>query len=131
MNKRFNDSRQMISEMKSMLKSKPEQRGLFEGLVYGDEDDESMMVDYNQPEDGQKRQDYDDLRYNCEETGMRKNNPLDENPEITKLITGIRVQTLNGLAKLADTPESTQYELLKKIFLLIDKAVEEKVNIEK
>ena len=32
------------------------------------------------------------------------------------------------LTKLASNPESSQYELLKKIFLLIDKAVEDKIE---
>ena len=55
-------------------------------------------------------------------------NPLDGDPEISKLITNIRVQTLQGLTKLAENPESAQYELLKKIFLLVDKAVEDKID---
>ena len=61
----------------------------------------------------------------------QEQNPLDGDPEITKLITSIRVMTLKGLTKLANNPETAQYDLLKKIFLQIDKSVEDKINPEK
>ena len=34
--------------------------------------------------------------------------------------------SINGLAKLADNPDDPNYEMLKKIFLMLDKAVTEK-----
>lgn len=134
MYKNQNNSRQLISEMRLMLATKPTRRGLLEGLVYG-EDGEEMMggtpeqemggapeqeMNQQMPQGGQQMQ-----------QGSEEVNPLDEDPEIAQLITGIRVQTLQGLTKLAENPESAQYELLKKIFLLVDKAVEDKVNPEK
>lgn len=99
-----------------------------EGLVYGEtpdggQDEErpmgSQMHDAEEP--GMERR-----------TGMGKApdgaepNAFDEDPEISKLLINIRIQTLKGLEKLAAKPDTAQYEMLKKIFLLIDKSVEEK-----
>lgn len=42
------------------------------------------------------------------------------------LLSDIRKKAINGMAKLADTPEDPNYEMLKKIFLMLDKAVSEK-----
>lgn len=43
-----------------------------------------------------------------------------------KLLADIRKMSINGLAKLADNPDDPNYEMLKKIFLMLDKAVTEK-----
>jgi hypothetical protein len=43
-----------------------------------------------------------------------------------ELLSDIRKKAINGMAKLADTPEDPNYEMLKKIFLMLDKAVSEK-----
>lgn len=144
MNRQYVNSRNLISEMRLMLNTKPRKQGLLEGLVYG-EDGEEMMNDGGKPQMGPSEQpgmgqDMNDFGQSdgMEQQGMRQRgaqmgetNPLDEDPEIAQLITGIRVQTLQGLTKLAENPESAQYELLKKIFLLVDKAVEDKVDPEK
>ena len=121
-----NNSRILISEMRSMLKPN-KRKGLFEGLVYGESDEELNDMGI---EDEQIKQEDEKLQQQSpnKQTEIRNNNPLDEDPEITKLITNIRVETLQGLTKLASNPESSQYELLKKIFLLIDKAVEDKIE---
>ena len=120
MNKKKSNTKSLIAEMHDMLRSKPSQRLTVEGLVYGEDGDEMMANDM----------DYNEENENPMPT-EQESNPLDEDPAITKLITSIRVQTLQGLTKLAQNPESAQYELLKKIFLLIDKAVEDKVEVEK
>mgnify|MGYP004448554203 CR=1 FL=1 len=57
-----------------------------------------------------------------------ESNPMDEDPEIAKILDNSRKTALDGLRKLADHPEMSQYELLKKIFMLIDKSVEDKKN---
>lgn len=125
-------TRELISEMRQMLGPS---KMTCEGLVYGEDGDEMM---YDKPAMGN------------EETGVEQpveqpvgqmggmaganpgeENPLDGDPEITKLITNIRVLTLKGLTKLANNPETAQYDLLKKIFLQIDKSVEDKLNPEK
>lgn len=45
-------------------------------------------------------------------------------PEIQDLIANIRVSVLDGLRKLAKHPESPQYDMLKKVYNIIDKSVE-------
>lgn len=42
------------------------------------------------------------------------------------LLSDIRKKSLKGMAMLADTPEDPNYEMLKKIFLMLDKGVSEK-----
>ena len=134
-----NDSKQLISEMKEMLNKSSKRKMTLEGLVYG-EDGEEMMNDQmgapapegNAPMPGAPEQ-QGQMQGQAQMPGMENKEPnaLDGDPEITKLITNIRVQTLEGLRRLAETPESPQYDLLKKIFLLVDKAVEDKVDPEK
>jgi hypothetical protein len=63
----------------------------------------------------------DDMDY--QETPMREpSNDMDAEA----LLSDIRKKAINGMAKLADTPEDPNYEMLKKIFLMLDKAVSEK-----
>ena len=54
--------------------------------------------------------------------------PIEEPQEAgaEKLLADIRKMSINGLAKLADNPDDPNYEMLKKIFLMLDKAVTEK-----
>lgn len=131
---RNDNTRQLISEMKEMLNKSARRRITLEGLVYGEDGEEMMNDQMGQmgPEGGMRP----DASAQPQGNGQQMNqemetNPLDEDPEVAKLITNIRVSTLEGLRKLAQNPESAQYELLKKIFLLVDKAVEDKVNPEK
>ena len=137
MNKNYGDSRQLISEMKEMLNMTKGKKLTLEGLVYG-EDGEEMMNDpmTDVPQEGGMPAEAPAQPQPQQSQGQQMNheqevNPLDEDPEVAKLITNIRVSTLEGLRKLAQNPESAQYELLKKIFLLVDKAVEDKVSPEK
>ena len=44
----------------------------------------------------------------------------------TDVIENIREVALKGMVKLCKNPDSPQYELLKKIFLLIDKSNEKR-----
>ena len=118
------NTRELISEMRQMLGPS---KMTCEGLVYGEDGDEMM---YDKPAVGEEQigtEQMDGMG------GMNpdEQNPLDGDPEITKLITNIRVLTLKGLTKLANNPETAQYDLLKKIFLQIDKSVEDKINPEK
>ena len=54
--------------------------------------------------------------------------PIEEPQDMgaDKLLADIRKMSINGLAKLADNPDDPNYEMLKKIFLMLDKAVTEK-----
>ena len=128
--KNINKTQNLISEMREMLYPRQDIFSLMnEGLVYGEDGEEfiggenemSMEEPQNIPQQQQPMN-------NQPQQPMGEQNPLDGDPEISKLITNIRVQTLQGLTKLAENPESAQYELLKKIFLLVDKAVEDKID---
>lgn len=139
------DTKQLISEMRQMLGTK---RMTVEGLVYG-EDGEEMMggnemggnggspeaaaaPEAAAPEaDAAAAQEMGSQNQQIPGMNPKEENPLDGDPEITELITNIRVMTLKGLTKLANNPETAQYDLLKKIFLQIDKSVEDKIDPEK
>lgn len=128
-----NGTRQLIEEMRSMLDSSSHRRLTLEGLVYGEDGEEMMSDGQTQPVDGPMGGDEEmqaPIQGQEQAAAPSEANPLDEDPKITQLITNIRVQTLQGLTALAENPESSQYELLKKIFLMIDKAVEDKVEEE-
>lgn len=138
MNNTNDNTRQLISEMKEMLNMRKGKKLTLEGLVYGEDGEEMMNDQMGQvpPDDGMPADAQAQPQPQAQPQGQQMNqeqqvNPLDEDPEVAKLITSIRVSTLEGLRKLAQNPESAQYELLKKIFLLVDKAVEDKVNPEK
>lgn len=141
--KNYNTTSQLISEMRYMLANNrpmPRRKMTLEGLVYGEDGEEMMGDDMDMDMDNggmeaQGRQHGGQMPQQQQQQqmgGMQgEENPLDGDPEITQLITNIRVETLQGMTKLAENPESAQYELLKKIFLLVDKAVEDKVDPEK
>lgn len=142
MNNTNDNTKQLISEMKEMLNMTKGKKLTLEGLVYGEDGEEMMNDQMGQmpPEGGMPEeapaQPQQQAQPQAQPQGQQMNpeqevNPLDEDPEVAKLITDIRVSTLEGLRKLAQNPESAQYELLKKIFLLVDKAVEDKVSPEK
>ena len=142
MNNTNDNTKQLISEMKEMLNMTKGKKLTLEGLVYGEDGEEMMNDQMGQmpPEGGMSAeapaQPQQQTQPQAQPQGQQMNpeqevNPLDEDPEVAKLITDIRVSTLEGLRKLAQNPESAQYELLKKIFLLVDKAVEDKVSPEK
>ena len=134
------NSKNLINEMRQLLN--PTKKLTLEGLVYGEDGEEMMGNDAMPPQEGGMGEPTGEPGMAPEQNGMApqgnpmeqgqvEENPLDGDPEITKLITNIRVQTLQGLTKLAQHPETAQYELLKKIFLLVDKSVEDKLDPEK
>ena len=82
----------------------------------------------------------EDMAYGDEDMDMMDDEPMEEPMEepmdapveepqgagAEKLLADIRKMSINGLAKLADNPDDPNYEMLKKIFLMLDKAVSEK-----
>lgn len=130
----MDDSRIMLDEMRRLLNNTSKKRLTVEGIVFG-EDGEEMLGDgqgfERMNDEDMKSNQMDQMDQMQQMSGEKEANPLDGDPEISNLITKIRVMTLQGLTKLANNPESAQYELLKKIFLLVDKAVEDKVDPEK
>ena len=82
----------------------------------------------------------EDMAYGDEDIDVMDDEPMEEPMEepmdapveepqgagAEKLLADIRKMSINGLAKLADNPDDPNYEMLKKIFLMLDKAVTEK-----
>ena len=82
----------------------------------------------------------DNMAYENDDMDMMDDEPMEEPIEepmespveepqdmgADKLLADIRKMSINGLAKLADNPDDPNYEMLKKIFLMLDKAVTEK-----
>ena len=45
-------------------------------------------------------------------------------PEIKSILSNIRLAVIKGLAKLAEKPETVEYDTLKKILGIVDKPIE-------
>ena len=108
------DSKQLISEMKQLL-SKP--KLTVENMIFSDVNEE----DFENPDefnDGYEE------RETMKEVPEKNANPVD----VTDTINKIRQLALQAIAKLADDPTSEQYQLLKKVWNLVDKAFENKNN---
>lgn len=56
-------------------------------------------------------------------------NEMANDPEIMEMLSNIRVAVIQGLAKLANRPETVEYSLMKKVLQLIDKQVETQEKI--
>lgn len=55
--------------------------------------------------------------------------PIEEKGmDVDKFLDDIRKQSLKGMAQLADNPLSEQYQTLKKVWQIVDKAAEIKQN---
>lgn len=100
-------------------------KSLKEGVLYNEEYD-NLEDDMMEPEMGSEEipQDEEGVemgseieRVGTEEEGMAQ---LDEMGAIDQ----IREITLKGMTKLCKTPEDAQYQALKKIFQMCDKAVD-------
>lgn len=108
------DSKQLISEMKQLL-HKP--KLTVENMIFSDVNEE----DFEKP---------DEFSDGYEEKETMKEVPEESRSEIdvTDTINKIRQLALQSIAKLADNPTSEQYQLLKKVWNLVDKAFENKDN---
>ena len=99
-----------ITKIKNISSKMP--KTINEAINFNEDDDMDIM---DEPMD-------DDMDFHEEE-------PIDEPSSdmgADALLSNIRKKAINGMAKLADTPEDPNYEMLKKIFLMLDKAVSEK-----
>jgi len=79
-------------------------------MILNDEDEEPEMMD--EPHHGEMHD---------EEPGISN-----ASEKAKKLIDDIRKMSLKAMAELADVPQSSEYENLKRIWQLTDKAVNEK-----
>lgn len=129
MNKNTQDSRQLIEEMKLILRDKTPSLTV-ESLVFGDDVDPMADVDQLPPRanlgpEQEQEMDADETTpyKSAEDDKMAQNvSPIDA--EIKPLVDQIRVLALKGIAKLANNPTSESYQLLKKIWQTVDKAAE-------
>ena len=102
-----------IENIKRMSSKMP--KNINEAINFNEDDDLDMDMMDDEPMG-------DDMDFHEEE-------PIDEPSSdmgADALLSDIRKKAINGMAKLADTPEDPNYEMLKKIFLMLDKAVSEK-----
>ena len=108
------DSKQLISEMKQLL-SKP--KLTVENMIFSDVNEE----DFEKP---------DEFNDGYEEEKEVETVPEKSGSEVdvTDTINKIRQLALQAIAKLADNPTSEQYQLLKKVWNIVDKAFESKDN---
>ena len=113
-NKQNIDSKQLISEIKQLL-SKP--KLTVENMIFSDVNEE----DFEKP---------DEFNDGYEEEKEVETVPEESGSEVdvTDTINKIRQLALQAIAKLADNPTSEQYQLLKKVWNIVDKAFESKDN---
>ncbi len=110
MKKTIENMKKVLNEMS--IPSAPKKRSLMvENFVYDDE---------SEYEEGLT----DDTEDVVREPEMAKSNGVD----IKSIIKSIRLQVLNGLAKIADHPESDEYEVLKRLLTICDKPMEKQSN---
>ena len=100
-----------INKLKNISSKMP--KTINEAINFNEDDDMDMIDD--EPMNN-------DMDFNDEEPMLNKS----EDMGAEALLSDIRKKAINGMAKLADTPEDPNYEMLKKIFLMLDKAVSEK-----
>lgn len=114
-------TRSLITEINNLL---DRNFGLtVEDVSFRDKFDHDPNFEANNPgfDSMSRAQDFTDDDYlvqNQPQTGNNNN--------IMGTINQIRLMAINGLAQLSNTPESPHYDLLKKIWQLVDKTVEVK-----
>ena len=130
MNNNHKDNRNLIEEMKLILRDKTPSLTV-ESLVFGEANDPMADVDQLPPKADLGQQPAptpaatDDTTpfQSAEDQKVAQNvSPIDA--EIKPLIDQIRVLALKGVAKLANNPTSESYQLLKKIWQTVYKAAE-------
>lgn len=71
----------------------------------------------------------DDETINDDDDDIENDSQLTKSENIESYIDNIRKYSLNGLSALCDTPDSEEYQMLKKIFQMCDKKPEKKDGI--
>ena len=104
----MDDTRKLFKDMRSILEQKTPHT--FESLIFGSESEHRNPEFDNEPMTGDEIE--DDL------TAPQVSS------EVKPIIDQIRVLTIQGIAKLAKNPASEEYQLLKKLWTIVDKAVE-------
>lgn len=118
-----NKNIRLISEMKETLAKG--RKGVLESLVF--DDDMSFETENDTPG---YDVDVDFEETEKEETPSNgtpmKNTQQVKTPEVKSVIDNIRRTALQGIQQIADNPTSAEYDVLKKIWQLCDKAVDMK-----
>lgn len=118
-----NKNIRLISEMKETLAKG--RKGVLESLVF--DDDMSFETENDTPG---YDVDVDFEETEKEETPSNgtpmKNTQQVKTPEVKSVIDNIRRAALQGIQQIADNPTSAEYDVLKKIWQLCDKAVDMK-----
>lgn len=104
------NSKDLITEMQLML-NKRNPKLTLENMIFSDLSEEDMDDYYGDEEVP-------------ENTPHMEEKPVSGDVDITETINNIRQMALKAIAKLADDPTSEQYQLLKKIWNLVDKTFE-------
>lgn len=145
MNKNYKDSLKDIQEMSSRLRGFTLKSTLNEGILFNEEFDDEMPEDDipqdepdldiqtgeedMMPQQGMEQQEpqmqqqepMDVEKAKPEDEGMKE---LDEMGAIDK----IREIALEGMKQLAKQPEHPQYQALRKVLQLVDKAVDDELK---
>ena len=118
------ESERLINEMKQTLKTRMPKLTL-ESLVF-DEAMDDFDGNYDDMPQGPapQQQMMDNKPFNAADDEKVAQNVSPIDGEIKPLIDQIRVLALQGVAKLANNPTSESYQLLKKIWGIVDKAAE-------
>lgn len=114
----MNKTTKLINEMRSILDGGLSKKRLTveNVLITDDFDVDNVESEMNNPGYDGGSTEYDDY----------PKLPAEEVANITPIINQIRSIVIQGLAKLAEHPDTPQYDTLKKIWQLIDKTVETK-----
>lgn len=105
---RRNSIKTTLDEIKDISRKAP--KTISEALAF---EDSPVDMDIDEPVDAEK-------------TSMTPDPPKESRMRPEELINDIRKKSLRAMAELADTPEDPNYENLKRIWQLCDKAVNEK-----
>lgn len=109
--------REAINEIRGLLRDNAKTPLTVESLVFGDE--EKNPDELNSPGfDGGKDYDFQ----------VDANGNTIMNGDVKGILDKMRVMCLQGMTKLSNTPQAPEYDILKKIFNLIDKTVEVKTD---
>lgn len=111
----MNKTREAINELKLMLNDKPSLT--LESFYLPENFDETMMDDEEVPSENVPMQE--------PKQELGQENKIGG---IEKELTQIRKIALNVITRLADQPSSEQYQLMKKIWDTVDKAIENSVK---
>lgn len=129
----MNNNNKLIFEMKEILNKKNKNKqGLMEKIMYGEMDEAIYPENLNDEQHyGNTSYEDDEPEYN---TSVKSNYNYDgiENADkyasidekLKPTIDKIRLTTIQALGQIADYPQSETYNLLKKIWQIVDKSVD-------